>query len=110
MAAIVKVVAVETCGGSITFQLRGRHISAATGVFATAADLHHLGSLGVLAVFAAVLTVRFGMTITWAMRTFVGIGISHRATSFAFRGGWRLRLRVCSYARRVSQRGQARSV
>jgi len=52
--------------------------SAATRVFAAAADFHHLRSLGILAVFAAVLAVLFGRTITRAVRAFFGIGISHR--------------------------------
>jgi hypothetical protein len=51
--------------------------SAATGVFTATADFHHLGSLGVFAVFAAVFAVWFGRTIARSMSALFGRIFSH---------------------------------
>ena len=57
----------ELCSGLATF------------VLAAAADFHHLGFFGFLAILTTVLAVLLGRTITCSMRTFAGIIVSHRS-------------------------------
>jgi hypothetical protein len=48
-------------------------------MFTATADFHHFRPFGVLAVFTAVLAVRFGRTITGSVRAFGRFGLSHRS-------------------------------
>jgi len=46
-------------------------------VLAIAAYFHHMRLLGLLAVFAAILAILFGRTITGGMRAFCGVVFGH---------------------------------
>jgi len=51
----------------------------AASVLAAAADFHHLGFFGFLAIFTTVLAALFGRAITRWVRAFAGIIVCHRS-------------------------------
>ena len=58
---------------------RERFSGSATSVLTAAADFHHLGFFGFLAIFTAILAALFGRAITRWMRAFTGIIVCHRS-------------------------------
>src|SRR5437764_2940111 len=58
---------------------RERFSGSATSVLTAAADFHHLGFFGFLAIFTTVLTALFRRTITRWVRAFAGIIVCHRS-------------------------------